>query len=277
MVTWHYFIIIIVLFYTFNIQSANENYFDEKIIISEICIKKENNEYPKWLVLISNLNETINLKNWSLSDSQKCFYKFTENINIEPKGILMICFYPDDTPSSDFKDKISANVNQIIDIFKCEPFDSKGEYNISQILINKTVPLYLSLGEKQSIHELEQTTGPMYKWFYDESLKYIKINNYPDNYKYPIMSIMSQIPREYDEVALIDDKNNLISYISWGNQANVKPSHEFKWEKQVKDNCSLYRTYPLTINIKSTNAIILKRISKSIFEFEKDIKSSFLK
>ena len=84
---------------------------------------------------------------------------------------------------------------------------------------------------------------------------------------YTVMSLMSAIPREFDEVALLENNNKLISYVSWGNKANIETARTFRWEEEAISLKKWNVTYSFAGNTKIFKTIILERKPNLILKY----------
>ena len=117
-----YYLSLFLLCFSLLVESAEERKSAEDIAINEICIKQETKGYPKWVELICLSKEKINLKGWSLNDSSDCFFKFKDDLYLEPQQLLMICFYEGNDPSQKsptFSKNISKDVKHVINVYNC--------------------------------------------------------------------------------------------------------------------------------------------------------------
>ena len=267
-----YYLSLFLLCFSLLVESAEERKSAEDIAINEICIKQETKGYPKWVELICLSKEKINLKGWSLNDSSDCFFKFKDDLYLEPQQLLMICFYEGNDPSQKsptFSKNISKDVKHVINVYNCNPFGNLGEFDIkNEAFLKEWAKYWEELGDK-SKEQIEQYTGTMYDWYQKEALSYIKKKNYPEKYKYAVMSLMSVVPREFDEFALLDNNNKLVSYINWGDIANIKTEKKLKWEEEAQAIGDYDRVQSLSSGqAKPSNTIILKGNYKGRFKYK---------
>ena len=266
-----YYLSLFLLCFSLLVESTEEQKSVEDIAINEICIRQEAKGYPRWIELICLSKEKINLKGWSLNDSSNCFFKFKDDLYLEPQQFLMICFYEGNDPSPDspaFRKKISKDVKQVINVYNCAPFGNLGEFDFkNEAFLKEWAEFMGGLGNDAANKEIKDATGTMYDWYQKEALSYIKKKNYPEKYKYAVMSLMSAIPREFDEVALLENNNKLISYVSWGNKANIETARTFRWEEEAISLKKWNVTYSFAGNTKIFKTIILERKPNLILKY----------
>ena len=273
-----YYLSLFLLCFSLVMESADEqntvqmNGLTSDIAINEICIKQTTKGYPKWIELICLSKEKINLKGWSLNDSSNCFFKFKEDLYLEPQQLLMICFYEGKDPSPEsptFSKNISKDVKHVINVYNSAPFANFGEFEMkNEAFLKEWAEFMEKLGKDAAEKEIKDLTGPMYEWYQEEALKYMKKKNYPEKYKYAVMSLMTTSPREFDEVALLDNNNKLISYINWGNKANIKSEKKIKWEEEARVLGDYDRVQSLSGQAKPNNNIIFKGNYKGRFKYK---------
>jgi tmRNA-binding protein len=207
-----------------NYIACTRDAFENKFIINEVCIKSPSFKNLTWIEIKSVSSKKQNLKGCRIESSKGEIFKFNDNFILPPYGVGLIIFCNDKKTIKQFLSYHKIVKNYLVSN-QLSPFSKEIPYNgkIIKNLIKTTLSSKKINNNREHILYLKETYPIEFKRLSKLCKVYLKKYNIDNRYYAPMMkSFFWLSPLHDDELALINEHNDLLAYFMWGEALNKK-------------------------------------------------------